>query len=248
SHTGEYIASLLFRIIKRIGPLRFSAITSDSTGNTKLAWEIVVKKYPTIIILPDCCHHMNNTAKDICKPLYFKGATSQLRTILKYFKKSSFAKAHLTAYRICQDIKIGLVTIGNTQFLTIYYSSVSVLWCLIPIQELIHTRVITLTPVSVHVMSGILKQLKAILEPLARAVKCLESTMSTPADVYLFWLAVMATYEELFQNNDEVDGLQLPPSVLEEIRGIINARYRQMIEDPEKVVYVSTLFLDPSEF
>jgi len=52
-------------VIDQIEHDHFSEISSDSTGNTQLACEIVVKEIPTIIILPDPCHHMNNMAKNI---------------------------------------------------------------------------------------------------------------------------------------------------------------------------------------
>jgi hypothetical protein len=55
----------------RIGQKNFSGISSDSTGNTKLAREIVAKATPWIIILPDVCHLLNNTAKDIGKIPFF---------------------------------------------------------------------------------------------------------------------------------------------------------------------------------
>ena len=99
---------------------------------------------------------------------------------------------------------------------------------------------------AVHSLHEALIKLVGILEPFARAVKCLESTQSTPADVYLFWLAVMATYEEIFRNNYDVDGLQLPTDVINEIHVIANARYKEMTEGPGKRVYISALFLDPS--
>ena len=78
---------------------------------------------------------------------------------------------------------------------------------------------------AVHSLREALIKLVGILEPFARTVKCLESTQSTPADVYLFWLSVMATYEEIFRNNYDVDGLQLPTDVINEIHVIANARY-----------------------
>lgn len=68
-----------------------------------------------------------------------------------------------------------------------------------------------------------IQQLVQILEPLARACKCLESTKATSGDVFLFWLAVLASYEQLFCDNSEPNGLQLPMSIIEEIRKIVNA-------------------------
>jgi hypothetical protein len=90
-----------------------------------------------------------------------------------------------------------------------------------------------------------LRQLVRILEPLARACKCLESSKATAGDVYHFWLAVLATYEQLFKDNNDVDGLQLPDDVIDEIRKIVNARWNEMTASPAKSVYVSTFLLDP---
>lgn len=55
----------------RIGRSKFSAISSDSTGNTKLAREMVAGEVPTVIILPDVCHLIANTGKDIGKLDFF---------------------------------------------------------------------------------------------------------------------------------------------------------------------------------
>ena len=90
-----------------------------------------------------------------------------------------------------------------------------------------------------------LRQFVFILEPLARACKCLKSSKATAGDVYLFWLAVLATYEQLFTDNSDVDGLQLPDDVINQIRKIVNARWRELTEGPGKSVYLSTFFLDP---
>jgi len=94
SHTGEHIHALLLKVciaftmiyrldhdahcilcsqvIDQIGRPLFSGISSDSTGNTRLARELVATAIPTIIILPDICHLLNNAAKDIQKLPYFK--------------------------------------------------------------------------------------------------------------------------------------------------------------------------------
>jgi hypothetical protein len=88
-------------------------------------------------------------------------------------------------------------------------------------------------------------QLVHILEPLTRACKCLESCKATGGDVYLFWLAVLATYEQIFTDNNDVDGLQLPEDVIDDIRKVVNARWLQLTTGPRKSVYVSTFFLNP---
>jgi len=42
-----------------------------------------------------------------------------------------------------------------------------------------------------------LQQLLAVIGPPAKATKCLESSFATAADVFEFWLAVQAAFEEL---------------------------------------------------
>lgn len=99
-----------------------------------------------------------------------------------------------------------------------------------------------------------LEQLVAVLEPIARAVKCLESSHLTPADVYLFWLAILATLEELFEKNDDpVVGVHLPQAVIDDIRKLVNACWLESTEDGNEgntnggTVYLSALFLNPRE-
>lgn len=93
-----------------------------------------------------------------------------------------------------------------------------------------------------------LQQLVLILQPLMRACKCLKSSKATVGDVYLFWLAVLATYEKLFTDNDDINGLQLPDDVMEDIRKTVNARWAELTTGPGKSVYISTLFLDPHKY
>ena len=67
--------------INTIGPSRFSAVVSDSTGNTRAARHLIVDEIPTIINLADVCHHLNCLVKDLMKITYFElvSITSQRR-------------------------------------------------------------------------------------------------------------------------------------------------------------------------
>lgn len=88
-----------------------------------------------------------------------------------------------------------------------------------------------------------LHQLTSSLAPVAKAIKCLEALDSTLADVYVYWLAIMASYSDLFKSNDE--DLNLPSDVISNIRRLVNARYREMIEGEGKEMYLATFFLSP---
>ncbi|SRR5258708_2022684 len=122
--------------MKCIGYLNFSGIASDSTGNTQKACELIVKQIPTIIILPDICHLLNNLAKDIGKLNCFKKvsgdpkatvlivtylylisiqAISGTKSIAKYFSKLSFAHVHhLKLRKELGGVGTGFVRVANT--------------------------------------------------------------------------------------------------------------------------------------
>ncbi len=92
-------------------------------------------------------------------------------------------------------------------------------------------------------MKESLWQLKGILEPIAQAVKCLEASQATAADVFLYWLAVLSSFEQIMKENDELSGLGIPKGVLSEIQGILNFCYQEMLEGAGKGVYMAMLFL-----
>ena len=64
--------------------------------------------------------------------------------------------------------------------------------------------------------------------PLAKAQKCIESSQIHPGHVLLFWLAAIATLQDLFETNHE--SLELPESVVSAIASIVNRRFVDMFE------------------
>ena len=70
-----------------------------------------------------------------------------------------------------------------------------------------------------------LKKVVNVLEPIARAIKCLESAHTNPADVFIFWYAIMATYKEMLEENPD----DLSEATIGDIRAIINKRYDNFI-------------------
>lgn len=131
----------------RIGPRRFLAICSDNTGNTTSGRKFIVDEFGWIIILPDCCHRMNSLCKDISKIEFFKPTIKKIRRVIKYFRKSTYAAAHLRRRRRAHHIKRGLQSVGKTRFGTLYHSGASLRRCLQPIRELATENIVTI-PVS----------------------------------------------------------------------------------------------------
>ncbi|KAF8596320.1 hypothetical protein BDV93DRAFT_563458 [Ceratobasidium sp. AG-I] len=254
SHTGEHLKKVLLKAIKPVGADRIAAISSDSTGNTRLARELLAKDYPWIILLPDPCHQMNNTAKDLGNLVVFEDTNKKLKLVLRFFRKSSYAGHHLTALRIIEGIMKGLIGVGHTRFLTLFYAIEALLPNLPLILELIKTGVLDVK--ASHPLYWMrdkqlyrsfedhLRQEKAILEPFARSVKCLESSASTPADVALFWLASLASLDDIFTDAEKRNELMLADETISEVYACVNGRFNEMIEGPDRGMYIATLFLD----
>ncbi|KAG8779902.1 hypothetical protein FRC12_023728 [Ceratobasidium sp. 428] len=250
-HTGDFYFKELEKVIKEIGPQCFSGISCDSTGNTRLARELVHDAYPTIIVLPDPCHQLHNTAKDIAKMEYFNDCRSNTSAIQRFFSKSSQGTRHLDSTRQQMDIKTGLKRHSKTRFAGTYHSASSTRTCLPAIERVVKSGVLKLK--KDHPLSFIknisayskfstkLHQLEKLLEPIAKAIQCLESGHSNPSDVMLFYLAVCATLRQ-YVDSDE---LGLPTDLLERAQTSVCARFRSMVLAAGQEVYLATFFVHP---
>ena len=89
-----------------------------------------------------------------------------------------------------------------------------------------------------------LKQMIKILSPFAKAIACLESSQANPADVYLFWLAILSTLKQLFE--DDTAGIKDEDASA--IRAVTNARFRELLEEGPDDCYISAFYLDPRMF
>ncbi|KAJ7078266.1 hypothetical protein C8R44DRAFT_97413 [Mycena epipterygia] len=222
-----------------MGRERFASIGSDSTGNTKLGRELAQAEVATVLIVPDPNHHLSNTIKDICKIEYFVDCIGKSRVTITYFSHSTYSATHLKALRVIRDINEGLEKIGKTRFGTLYWAGYSLLRCLPPIVELIQSGIINVDAEKdklgwfkqTRVFQDFnleLQQLCHILEPIARAIKCLEGIEVTVGDVFKFYVAISAVLRDFFEENS----LSVPTHVQEQVCSIFNKRYDEMIHGP----------------
>ncbi|KIO12119.1 hypothetical protein M404DRAFT_125129 [Pisolithus tinctorius Marx 270] len=173
---------------------------------------------------------------------------------VKYFQKSTFANSHLKMMRSNHQVSHGLVSIGNTHFGTIYFSGASVQCCLPAIHELCGNKTLVI-PVNWDVNESfmpdaaetlafqlLLQQLLAVIGPPAKATKCLESAFANAADVYIYWLAVQASFVEICKKNST----KLPNYVLEQVRQLCNYRFNQMINEAPSNIFITAFYLTPS--
>ncbi|KAH9858440.1 ribonuclease H-like domain-containing protein [Lenzites betulinus] len=250
----------MWQVMEAVGVERFSGVCSDSAGNTRKARALLAKEIPTLLDLPDCCHHLQNTSKDITKLTDFKGFISNLRKIVQYFRRSTKASTELTSIRIEDGVTRGLQSVGKTRFATVYWSAKSLRACLPSIRQLISSGKLTLTRKTAKFDLALLQegnmtsmkfeqaltQYTSILAPIARAIKSLEATDATAADVFVFWLGIASTLRDLFARPEEETGIS--SELAQKITGIVNKRYKEIIDQAPTDVYFTTFFLHPSEF
>ena len=87
-----------------------------------------------------------------------------------------------------------------------------------------------------------LTQFISVGNPLARAIECLEATSANPADVYLYWLAILGGVK------DALESCYLPDEVCGQIRGIINSRWKEFFVDGPTNAHLSAFYLNPGEY
>lgn len=190
-----------------------------------------------------------------------------IRRTIKYFKHSKPAKELLRALREELRLGPGLESIGKTRFSTLLWSALSLLRCLSAVRQLATSRKIEI-PVSrcslflfesrsstlsqkynqsfldntqatlqfqIH-----LTQFVSVGEGIARAIECLEANATNPADVYLYWLAVVAKMKQTLET------ACLPDEVCSQIRGIMVVRWREFFIYGPTNTHLSAFYLNPS--
>ncbi|THU89473.1 hypothetical protein K435DRAFT_677870 [Dendrothele bispora CBS 962.96] len=200
SHTGEWIKRLAMKWIELIGQHRFCAVCSDSTGNTLLAQTLINEEVPTILPFADCCHHLDNTNKAIVELDYFDETIKTIRSTIRSFSQSHVGRAELQKARDELLTGAGLEAIGKTRFMTVVLSALLVQRNLPAIKQVVKNGKFefessdSFQPSMDRVVFEFefrLRQLIDICLPIAKALTCLEANDANPADIFIYWHAVI---------------------------------------------------------
>ncbi|KAF8134548.1 ribonuclease H-like domain-containing protein, partial [Boletus edulis] len=243
-------------VITSIGPWKFAAVSSDNAGNTRKARKLLCERSPNILNLQDACHLLNLAIKAIVLLPEFEEITYQIRGILAFMSRSSYAMENFDSQRVRLGISRGLEGIGETRFGTIYWAGRSLQRGLPALRAIVEDAVLGITigvcdlpTFNNQFVDGReklefefeLAKFLSVIAPWAKALKCLEGAHITPDTVYLYWLAIIATIEEDLKRNP----YKLRTSTMEEIRAITNSRFEEMIEDAPNDTYIVAFFLNP---
>ncbi|KAK6987977.1 ribonuclease H-like domain-containing protein [Favolaschia claudopus] len=220
SQSAEYFKELFVKWILKIGPSRFSAL-------------------------------------DLCNIPAFQLTIAGLREVLALMSLSSYALDWFDDARKQLKIAQGLESVGETRFGTIYWSLHSVLEGIPAFVSIVRNpelgidsevlRRYFLDEEDTFKFKQDLTRLGAVLMPFARAIQCLECKDTTPADVYKYWLAVVAQLNDLITKDDKAGPKsKYETTVKELIRSIANFRFSQLFESKHSSnAYFTAFVLDP---
>ncbi|KAJ3782313.1 hypothetical protein GGU10DRAFT_275801, partial [Lentinula aff. detonsa] len=247
------------QIIIRIGVEKFCGIVSDSTGNTRLAQQLIIREFPTIIALPDVCHFLSLICKEIAKLDYFEKTLKTVRGTVAFFHKSHLGIKQLTDELKSTGETRALEAIGKTRICTIIHACASVRRCTSAIKKVVALGDVKFETETSFQPGGKLSQqtqdfafknsqLLALGLPIAKAVHCLESNDANANDVYLLVHAVMLEIEEVVRDLDN----DFPLDIQAEVIALLNQRYAQLF-DPTSLgniaskAFLVAAYLNPSK-
>ncbi|KAJ6552285.1 hypothetical protein DFH09DRAFT_925301, partial [Mycena vulgaris] len=214
--------------IEKFGPSRFCAVASDNASPLRKGRHLTVTKFLQIFDFADACHNLHNACKDICNIPVFQQIIAELEEILAFMSLSSYSRDWFDETRKSLGISRGLQSVGETRFATIYRSLDSVLRGIPEFSSIVRNRTLG----DVYKFRRDLTRLVSVLMPFAWAIQCLESKDITPADVYLYWLAIFAQLNDLISKDDDAGNKsKYATTVKELIRSIANFQFLQLIEE-----------------
>ncbi|KAF8596399.1 hypothetical protein BDV93DRAFT_571999 [Ceratobasidium sp. AG-I] len=238
----------MFKVILEIGIEHIASVVSDDINATKKARRDLAAKCPTIMNLADPCHKFNLVISDVSADEMFNEVVSPMKSVLTHFKHSPQATGILNDIRKILQITTGLKSVGQTRFATLKISAESVIECMPALYKmnkdgyLTHAPEVSFFPPATNFFLR-LKKLVKVVDPFARALMCLESTHSTIADNHIFWMAALSMVDELFRTPDG----SFSEAEVQQLRGKINQRFDETINEPPNDVYILGSFGDPSE-
>ncbi|KAI4522829.1 hypothetical protein K525DRAFT_197894 [Schizophyllum commune Loenen D] len=252
-HTAAWIKGHVLEIMTRIGISRFIGVCCDSTGNTYGSRGLIEGDVKTVLALADAGHHLGNTSKDLVKLPCFKRVIQGMRAIISKFHKSHPAIHALEKQRDALGITRGLVSISKTRFAAITHSAISVQRCAPAIKLVVRDRTIDCEFEDFFMSDSSwdatcfhkeLDDLVALTISIAKAIACLEAVETSPADVYIFWHAVMRNTTEAVTDKSRA----LSADVQKQVLQVLDRRYNQLFKAGGRLyspIYVSAAYLSP---
>jgi hypothetical protein len=128
SHTGEFLASEISKIVEKIGLDKFTAVVTDNASNCRVARRMIEEKYGHIWDIRCAAHAINLIAADLVKINDIKEFISNCGMITGFFNNSHQASSILAQGLKNMKINIErLQTWCKTRWGSLYMTTDSIL-------------------------------------------------------------------------------------------------------------------------
>ncbi|KIK94748.1 hypothetical protein PAXRUDRAFT_25790 [Paxillus rubicundulus Ve08.2h10] len=148
----------------------------------------------------------------------------------------------------------GLEGIGKTRFATICVAAISLQCCLLALHELLDAGIVKFGPKKVS-LTGLFKsgrihgmnfeidlnQFIQVEGSIEKAIVCLGSSQTNPADVYKYWIAICGCIKQVLNNNEN----GFTTDNIRQIYGIINTHFHEQLRDGPADCYLTAFSLEP---
>ncbi|CAB4484763.1 unnamed protein product [Rhizophagus irregularis] len=189
SHTSQYIAKKIIKVIESVGAGKFSAVVSDNASSMVKAKKLVNEKYENIMPIRCIDHQINLITTDICKLPFAEDLLKKCMKIVKFFK---------TSHKAGETLRTEILENMSTAF----DCANSILSCETILKNIAVQDADTLNNDIKKIISNRhfyvdLEELVSIIEPIKKALKCLEFKSTTLADCFIEIIKLYAAIKDL---------------------------------------------------
>ncbi|XP_065656491.1 uncharacterized protein LOC136081958 [Hydra vulgaris] len=116
SHTGEYMANIVKKIICDVGPMKVLGVCTDNAANMKKAWQLIVTEFPHIYPYGCLAHTLNLIFTDASNLKSIADSQRNCTMVVKGIKNSQILSALLKQHQqksgqiIQQSLKLPVTT------------------------------------------------------------------------------------------------------------------------------------------
>jgi len=207
-HTGDYLASEMERVIKKVGEGKFIAVITDNAANMRSARNLICANFPWILNLRCAAHAFNLI---ICDILNFPSVRKILKdavSIISQFTGSHLLQNALKTARDLFNITIGLRNPVKTRWSSVYDCVHSLLLNEGALKKVISDLSAEVNPQVKSIVQNYgfwsaLVKIETITYPFKQAITIIEADTATLAEVY--YLMIMLASRVYRMKDPDVD-------------------------------------------
>lgn len=108
SHTGEYMANIMKKVIEEVGPMKVLGVCTDNAANMKKAWQLIQDEFRHIQPYGCLAHTLHLIFTDVTKVKTAGNIERDCCSVVKHIKKSQKLTAILKKHQQDQQQQLSL--------------------------------------------------------------------------------------------------------------------------------------------